>query len=444
MHTVAKPDGIGQLDAIAQRDAALRAALDIGLLSSDAPIAAMIDLDDLACNVAALRSAFPADLEVLHAFAAKANPLVKVLEHLRLLGMGCEVASLGELAQAVSAGHEPDRIVFDSPAKTVEELRLALRLGIAINVDSFQELERVARLREEGPSASRIGMRVNPQVGLGDIEAMSTAGTRSKFGIALEDEGARHRILDAFESLPWLTAMHVHTGSQGCPLPLIGEGIARIVELADTANAARAASIDTIDIGGGMPVDFDADDTTADFAGYVDQLRESAPRVLSGDYRLVTEFGRSVIAKQGWIAARVEYTKQSGDRRIAITHAGAHVATRTVFAPAAWPLRVVGRDSMGHPLARETMRQDVAGPCCFAGDVVARDRELPLLAPGDWIQLLDTGAYYASAPFGYNSILEPGVYGYQRSEDGTAFETLRAPQSLDDLIRRTGGSTAPF
>ncbi|MFM9693416.1 hypothetical protein [Streptomyces europaeiscabiei] len=42
-------------------------------------------------------------------------------------------------------------------------------------------------------------------------------------------------------------------------------------------------------------------------------------QLLSGDYRVVTEFGRSLLAKNGCTAAYVEYTKTSGGHPIAIT-----------------------------------------------------------------------------------------------------------------------------
>jgi diaminopimelate decarboxylase len=164
------------------------------------------------------------------------------------------------------------------------------------------------------------------------------------------------------------------------------------------------------------------------------------PGLFDGRYRLITEFGRSLLAKSGLVLARVEYTKSAGGRPIAITHAGAQVATRTVFAPESWPLRVAAYDPLGRPKDGPSLRQDVAGPCCFAGDLVARDRALPPLAPGDLVALLDTGAYYFSTPFGYNSLPRPGVYGFWAEPDGTAtFTAMRRPQTTAELVAESGG-----
>jgi diaminopimelate decarboxylase len=186
--------------------------------------------------------------------------------------------------------------------------------------------------------------------------------------------------------------------------------------------------IQTLDIGGGLPVDFETDTPLSNFDDYVAALQEGAPRLFSGDYSLVTEFGRSILAKHGFITAFTEYTKVVGGRPIAITHAGAQVATRTVFMPEAWPIRLQVFEPTGTPKdTTTTVTQDVAGPCCFAGDLLARGRDLPLIEQGDLIGLLDTGAYYASTPFHYNSLPMPPVYGARFAEGSGAvsFDTVR-------------------
>ncbi|MFF7454546.1 diaminopimelate decarboxylase [Kitasatospora sp. NPDC008115] len=429
------------LQPAARRELVLREAVHRRLLDpEDALLAAFVDLDGVAASVTALHRAFPDGVEVLHTFAAKANCLVPLLARLRELGMGCEVASPGEFAQALAAGFDPGRIVFDSPAKTRRELVRALELGAAVNIDNWQELERVDDLLRAGACASRIGVRVNPQVGAGAIGAMSTATATSKFGIALADEGNARRLVEAFRARPWLTWIHVHVGSQGCPLDLMAEGVGQAVAFAERVNAELGRrQVVGVDLGGGLPVNF-ADDTTAPtFADYVERLRTHAPELFDGRYRLATEFGRSLLAKNGFTAAYVEYTKDSGGRRIAVTHAGAQVATRTVFMPDSWPLRITAHHPSGAAKDGAPLPQDVAGPCCFAGDLLARARPLPPLEPGDLVALLDTGAYYATTHFQYNSLPEPAVHGFTVNADGgVRFVPLRRAQRIDELLRPAG------
>ncbi|HEX5567968.1 MAG TPA: diaminopimelate decarboxylase [Streptomyces sp.] len=446
------PSGATGAAAVSRREAAVRAAVAQGLLSDDQPVAALLDVHSVREAAAALHSAFAEvtapGQRVLHCFAVKAASLVPVLRLLAGHGLGCEAASPGELALARAAGVAPERIVLDSPAKTRTELRTALELGVALNADNPQELARLDALLAPGalpaPSPSRLGLRVNPQLGGGSIGAMSTATATSKFGFALRDAGAREYVVRACVDRPWITRLHCHTGSQGIPLELMAAGVAATYELAEEVNrAAGQPRIDTLDIGGGLPVDFASDEPSPTFAEYARLLRAKVPGLFDGRYGLVTEFGRSLLAKCGLVLARVEYAKSAGGRRIAVTHAGAQVAVRTVFAPQAWPLRVVAHDGQGRPKDGPGVVQDVAGPCCFAGDLVARGRELPALEAGDLVALLDTGAYYFSTPFGYNSLPRPGVHGFTVPADGGAdgvrFTTVRPPQTLEEIVAESGG-----
>ncbi|MFC9485895.1 diaminopimelate decarboxylase [Streptomyces hydrogenans] len=411
-----------------------------------APVVALLDTAGIRASAAALTSAFAAvtRAEVLHAFAVKACPLVPVLRLLADAGIGAEVASPGELALARAAGLPPSRTVLDSPAKTPAELREALALGIAVNADNLQELARIDALVASAPTASPLGLRVNPQVGAGSIGALSTATATSKFGVALRDEGAREAVVQAYLDRPWLTRLHTHTGSQGVPLTLMAEGVGAAYALAEEINAkAGRAQIDTLDIGGGLPVNFASDEETPSYADYARLLAATVPGLLDGRYRLVTEFGRSLLAKHGTVLTRVEYTKTSGGRPIAVTHAGVQLATRTVYAPEAWPLRILAYDSGGRPRTGEVTVQDVAGPACFAGDLLAAGRALPPLHPGDVIAVPDTGAYAFAHHYAYNSLPRPAVHGFTLADDGTvSFATVRPGQTPEEIVAEAGGAHA--
>ncbi|MFB7541842.1 diaminopimelate decarboxylase [Streptomyces zaomyceticus] len=420
--------------------AALGRATREGVLGQDHPVVGFIDVQGVRDSVTALHEAFAHVPAVLHAFAVKACPLVPVLRLLADAGMGCEVASPGETRLALAAGFAPEHIVLDSPAKTRAEIREALTLGIALNADNLAELDRIDALRPDG-SRSVIGLRVNPQVGGGTIAAMSTATPHSKFGVALDDPGARARVREAFRQRPWLTRLHAHVGSQGCPLPLIAKGLAALHRLAEEIDEyVGRRQITSLDLGGGLPVNFSDDTVTPTYHDYVQALTDTEPALLDGRYEVVTEFGRSLLAKNGFTAAVVEYVKESGGRRIALTHAGAQVAVRTVFMPDAWPVRITAHGPDGLPKTTRVVPQDVAGPLCFAGDVVAHERLLPELSEGDLVVLHDTGAYYFSAPWAYNSLPRPGVYGVLHRDGDVLLAPIRTPQTVAELVEESGAT----
>ena len=264
---------------------------------------------------------------------------------------------------------------------------------------------------------------------------MSTATATSKFGVALSDPDNRQRLIDYYVDTPWLSSIHTHIGSQGCSIELIVSGIRSVMDLVNDIREA-GGKIEIFDIGGGLPVNFECDTITPDVFGV--RSRAGRPRCRScsrAKIAVKTEFGRSIFAKNGFIVSRVEYTKESGGRRIAITHAGAQTATRTTFMPKLWTIRIGVYDAQGRERRSRPVAQDVAGPCCFAGDIIAHKRELPLIEPGDYVMLMDTGAYYFSNPFYYNSLPPCSVYGASdAAANDIEFDQWRAQPGFDDML----------
>ena len=410
-----------------------------GFIDDLHPLCGVIDLDTLDELMRGLTVAYPTGMPALHTVAAKAITLRPVLARFAQMGFGCEVASPGELELALASGFPAERIVFDSPAKTTAEIAWALELGISLNVDNFEELSRIdvaiAQARGRLPV---IGMRLNPQTGAGAIGAMSTATATSKFGIGLDDQ--YERIIDAFEARPWLTQLHVHSGSQGLSLEHTAQGVRMIVDLAqEVTHRVGSQQIQRIDVGGGLPVNFSSDAITPTFADHRDALEAAVPELFDGTYTLVTEFGRALTAKAGTMIARVEYTKVNGGRPIAVTHAGVQVASRTVFMPESWPLRVDVFDPEGRRRHDEPTVQDVAGPACFTGDVLAVGRELPLIHQGDLVAIPDTGGYYLSTHFSYNALSRPAVYTVGSDSDGhRRWALARRAQSIEQIVAEAG------
>jgi len=201
-----------------KKDAVRKVASSI---DDEHPVALLLDFTRLRQTIHELKEAFPSHF--LHAFAIKANGLRWVLDVIRDSGLGCETASPGELAQALRCGFSPRKIVFDSPAKTRKELKEALEAGVSINVDNFQELQRLEEIVQTVNLKENqlIGIRVNPQVGAGTISAMSTATKTSKFGIPLEDDGNTEKVLSAYKQHPWLNCVHLHVGSQGISITFL-------------------------------------------------------------------------------------------------------------------------------------------------------------------------------------------------------------------------------
>jgi len=414
---------------------AAQAAIKQNIVGEEHPIVLFYNLKLYKESVARAKAAFPSFF--LHTMAVKSNPVSFFMEFCRDLGLGFESASLGELMESLHTGIDPQKIVFDSPVKTQKELEFSLQKGVYVNLDNFQELDRVDQLIATGKFPKvNVGIRLNPQVGEGTIKEMSTASDHSKFGIALKDY--HDKILNTYITRPWLNGIHVHVGSQGCPLELMLNGIRRTVDLALEVNKQRGSQqIQFIDIGGGLPVNFDDEklfsEGAPDYEYFSKKLQEKIPELYTGDYKVITEFGRTYNAKPGFIISKVEYNKVSGGRNIASIHGGADIFGRTVYMPTKWAIRVSVLSPTGELKQGPRMKQDIAGPCCFAADVIAHERELPLVEMNDHIIAHDTGGYYYSNFAVYNSRQAPPIYVID--EDPTQFKLVKKGQTVEDTLK---------
>lgn len=414
-------------------------AINSQIIDSSLSAIGVMDFNRLTQTVSDLQSAFPSNF--YHTFAVKANALVKVLEALKQSGMGAEVASSGELKIVLAAGYSVENIIYDSPAKTIDDLRDCIANDISLNIDNLQELERIDQLIEQYPDTkSVIGFRINPQIGSGDISSTSTATATSKFGYALADGDNRQQLINIYKARPWLTSLHTHSGSQGCALSLMATGVAALCELAEEVNQCVGhQQIQRLDIGGGLPVNFASDEVTPSFSDYAAVLKEQVPLLFTDKYQVKTEFGRAIVAKNGFIVTKVEYTKNSGGRHIATTHAGAQILTRTAFLPKSWPIRVTGFFPDGRERTSdnsEVLATDVAGPCCFAGDLICANQPLPKLEPNDYVLVHDTGGYYFSNHFDYNSLPRVAVYAVSGNAGNISMTCIRRADSLEDVLSK--------
>jgi diaminopimelate decarboxylase len=426
-----------------------RAALAGGLIRNEDTSVIFHDLTFLEERIRHLKSIFPSS--TLHGIAVKANPLLRILEFEKNLGTGVEAASLGELYLAEKAGFPADRIIFDSPVKTVSELEYALEKGMHINVDSLEELNRLSILRNSISSTGTAGLRINPQVGMGSILESSVAGDYSKFGVPLKSN--RDALLAAFRKYGWLTGVHLHVGSQGCPLELLIRGIKGVYEFASYINNSLGhQQINILDIGGGLPVSYDPSRVPVSMEEYWNAIVQNIPEIPEGvegnsryhrktstepgspvpGLRLMTEFGRWVHVNAGWVASRVEYVKHEPGINTAMIHVGADLFLRECLNPRDWQHKysVLGKNGILKK-GNDPIPYNLGGPLCFSGDILAKQITLPEVHEGDYIIIHDSGGYTFSMWSRYNSRQTPRILGYY--DDGKTFEVLKERETLESL-----------
>ena len=155
---------------------------------------------------------------------------------------------------------------------------------------------------------------------------------------------------------------------------------------------------------------------------------------------MITEFGHALAAKSVVTVSRVEHTKLSGGHSIACTHVGANVFPRLAYRADSYWQYISVHKADGQPREEEDdpLPQDIAGPMCFAGDYLAKERMLPRIRAGDVVMLHDTGAVTMSHYNYFNCIPAPAVYAYGRPVDSSVTsgddDTSQLPKL--ELIKR--------
>lgn len=209
----------------------------------------------------------------------------------------------------------------------------------------------------------------------------------------------------------------MHIGSQGCSVALMLDGIRKnldlTVEINERLKTEAKMPISVFDIGGGLPFTYSADEVAVTISQYKAMLEQKCPELYTGEFRLITEFGRYIHANAGWVAAKVEVVKQEADYTIIMTHVGADLFLRKCYNPGDWHHDISVVDKYGNletGIAKN--KYIIAGPLCFAGDILATDLELPEVIEGDFLLIHDAGAYTLSMWSRYNSRQMPKVPGY--------------------------------
>ncbi len=370
--------------------------------------------DDLRMRARAMVAAYRvrrADAEV-H-FASKAFPCTAVLRVLAEEGLGCDVASGGELALALAAGFAPDRIVLHGNAKSAAELRAAVDAGVGLividNADEVDKLERVL-----GPSGrQRVLLRVTPDVAGATHAAISTGQADSKFGVNMADAPellARLRGSDRLE----LLGLHMHIGSQILELDPFRRAIAAIAALGD---------FPVVDLGGGLGVPY-TDEVAPSFEDYVGAKMDAVEQHLGPGKRIIDEPGRAIVAQSTVTLYTVESVKRNVSTWVAVD-GGMSDNLRPMLYDARYEAHVVDRFGGATPC-------HLAGKHCESGDVIVRDALLDDPRPGDVVVTPATGAYGHAMANNYNGVPRPPVVF---AKDGEARVVVRR-ETHEDLLAR--------
>ena len=408
------------------------------------------------------------DRPIKFCYASKANSNMGILKVVLESGIDIEVNSGGELFKALRVGFRPDQIIFNGTSKSDDEIDDAVRAGIyAINVDSIFEIDLVEqsverlRARGENVAPARITLRLVPEIGTRSHLGLQTALLTSKFGISSSEVLAAFRRGLEKPDLVHVCGIHIHVGSQTPDVEPFAEAFRSMWEHLVTIHRETGHTLEHINLGGGIPVNYLRDRSQAD------QLPEHERDMLGAELEPVTvlkealrvaresaraadaehlldqvtillEPGRSIIADAGLVLTTVRNIKsrpETGDVWL-LTDAGYNIMLS--MNNYKWYYHLISASRAGAPYERD---YKVAGPLCDSGDVyfdIEREGRLPDyrklpedVGPGEVLALLNCGAYSLAQMFHYNGRPLPAAVLVRGDK---TVSLIRRRDTYDDLI----------
>jgi diaminopimelate decarboxylase len=362
-------------------------------------------------------------------YSVKANTNLAILRLLNELVSGFDIVSGGELYRTLKAGVAPEHIIFAGAGKTQAELEYAVQTRVGwFNVESIEEAERLNDMASKHGEVVNVALRLRPGVEAGGHPYIVTGSASSKFGMSTtEGLSLIGRVAD-FPHL-WLGGVHFHIGSQlvdTAPTLAAIDVALEFIAASGLREATRTRCVlPLLNLGGGFPVPYRDDEATASIGDFASPIL-SRLQPLAADLEFAIEPGRYLTADTGGLILTVEYKKDVNGHCVLVVDGGINALLRPALYNAYH--RVVPLTSF--PTTDFQLLTSVVGPICESSDVLARDRLLPSLVPGDCLAILDCGAYCFSMASNYNSQPRPA----EVLVEGETFRLIRRRETYADLV----------
>lgn len=357
-------------------------------------------------------------------YSIKANSNLELLKIIREEGLDADAVSPGEIYLLLAAGFKPNQIFYIGNNVAVEEMQFAIERDILVSVDSISQLEQLGRINPGG----KVAVRFNPGVGAGHHEKVVTGGEKTKFGVTPDLINDVKAILQKYELS--LLGINQHIGSLFMDSEAYLNGVERLLQI-----ASKFEGLEFIDLGGGFgtPYRKQAGEARLDLKELGERLDENLMAWAKSYGSMPTfkvEPGRYLVAECGVLLGTVHSIKTNYGIKYIGTDLGFNVLIRPVLYDAHHDLEVYPKKPGVESLGTETVT--VVGNICESGDIMAKDRELPVIGEGDLIGVVDTGAYGYCMSSNYNNRLRPAEVLIKSNGEPVL---IRRRENFDDLMR---------
>jgi ornithine decarboxylase len=311
-------------------------------------------------------------------YALKPLPHPAVVETVIAEGGFLDLATSGEVQLVRRLGIAAERCIHTHPIKRSEDIENALAFGIRTFVaDNPDEVRKFARLGSRAELLLRVSFRAPGAV----------CDLSRKFGCDPEDLLALARLAAELD-VP-VRGLSFHVGSQTADATKHVEALEACTKLLAAARREKLGPLDTLDIGGGFPIDYAQ--PVQDIARFCAPLRAARAR-LPRRVRVIAEPGRFIVGPAALgVASVMGRARREGHWWYYLDDGLYGSYSGQLFDHARYPVEPLRDDP-------ERLPSVLAGPTCDSIDVIAENLMLPQLRAGDLVVGRAMGAYtWASA-----------------------------------------------
>ncbi|HZO20915.1 MAG TPA: type III PLP-dependent enzyme [Steroidobacteraceae bacterium] len=335
----------------------------------------ILDSERVRVQFRKLRKALPGvDLH----YALKPLPHPAVVQTVIREGGFLDLATTGEVQLVQRLGIGPERCIHTHPIKRDQDIRNAVAFGMRTFVaDNPDEVRKFARYAGSADLLLRVSFRSPGAV----------CDLSRKFGCDPEDLLPLARL--TAELGIEVRGLSFHVGSQAADSAKHVEALHACVKLMAAARREKLGALDTLDIGGGFPIDYAQ--PVQDISRFCAPLRSALAR-LPERVRIIAEPGRYIVGPSAiGVASVMGRARREGHWWYYLDDGLYGSYSGQLYDHARYPVEPL-RDSP------ERLPSVLAGPTCDSIDVIAENLMLPELRMGDLIVGRAMGAYtWASA-----------------------------------------------
>jgi len=349
-------------------------------------------------------------------YACKALTNINVLKLMKQMGAGLDTVSIQEVQLGIKAGFKPEEIIFTPNCVSLEEIEMAMKVGVKINIDNISILEQFGHLYSNHP----VCIRINPHIMAGGNSKISVGHIDSKFGISFHQI---HHIKKIVETLDMtIEGIHMHTGSDILDVGAFLRGAEVLL------NVARDfPDLNYVDFGSGFKVSYYEGGASTNIEELGQQLSDRFNEFCEEygrDLTLMFEPGKFMVSEAGYFFVKVNVIKQTISTMFAGVDSGLNHLIRPMFYDAHHDIV-----NVSSPMKKPRI-YNVVGYICET-DTFGVNRKISEIQEGDILAFRNAGAYCFTMASNYNSRFRPAEV---MVHNGKA-HLIRKRETMEDIMR---------